>query len=103
MELIVMPESLRDGYYIGAMDNEAIDLVINLTHKKRKTYKTICDYKSKNLQKHLKAADKVNAKFCAVIGSNELKIGCLASFSEDIKNVFSEEGNDAHYVFYKTT
>ena len=72
MELIVMPESKRDGYYIGAMDTEAIDLVIKLAQNKRKTDKTTIDYKAKNLQKHLKAADKVNAKFCAVIGSNEL-------------------------------
>jgi len=73
MELIVMPEPKREGYYLGAMDEEAIDLVMGLTHKKRKTDKVTVDYKSKNLQKHLKAADKVNAKFCAVIGSNEIK------------------------------
>jgi len=73
MELIKMPENLRDGYYIGAMDEEAIDLVVKLAHKKRQTDKVTIDYKTKNLQKHLKAADKVNAKFCAIIGSNELK------------------------------
>jgi len=73
MELIVMPESLRDGYYLGAMDDEAIDIVINLTQKIRKTKKASCDYKKRNLQKHLKAADKINARFCAVIGSNEMQ------------------------------
>jgi histidyl-tRNA synthetase len=77
MELIVMPESLREGYYIGAMDDEAVDLVVKLAHTKRKTDKTTIDYKAKNLQKHLKAADKVNAKYCAVIGSNELKDGTI--------------------------
>ena len=73
MELIVMPENARNGYYIGAMDEEAIDLVVGLTHKKRATDKATCDYKAKNLKNHLKGADKVNARFCAVIGSNELK------------------------------
>ena len=72
MELIVMPEIKRDGYYLGAMDEEAIDLIIKLTQEKRKNFKTICEFKAKNLKNHLKGADKVNAKFCCVIGSNEL-------------------------------
>ena len=77
MELIVMPEELRDGYYIGAMDEEAISLVVKTAQDKRKTNKTIIDYKARNLMKHLKAADKVNAKFCAIIGSNEIKDGTI--------------------------
>lgn len=77
MELIVMPETKRDGYYIGAMDNEAVDLVVSLTHRKRKSDKATCDYRAKNLKNHLKAADKVNAKYCAVIGSDELKANTI--------------------------
>ncbi|WP_321778359.1 histidine--tRNA ligase [Sulfurimonas sp.] len=73
MELIVMPDTFREGYYIGAMDVEAVDLVVRLAQSKRKTVKTTIDYKAKNLQKHLKAADKANARFCCIIGSNELK------------------------------
>ena len=73
MELIVMPESKRDGYYLGAMDEEAVELIISLTHKKRKTHKVVCDYKAKNLKNHLKGADKVDARWCCVIGSNELQ------------------------------
>lgn len=73
MELIVMPEKKREGYYIGAMDDEAIDLVISLAQKKRKTDKTTIDYKSKNLKNHLKGADKANARFCCVIGTNEMQ------------------------------
>ena len=72
MELIVMPETQRDGYYLGAMDDEAIDLIIKLTQDKRKNFKANCDFKAKNLKNHLKSADKINAKFCCVIGSNEL-------------------------------
>ena len=77
MELIVMPESAREGYYIGAMDEEAVDLVVSLTHAKRSTDKATCDFKAKNLKNHLKGADKVNARFCCVIGSNELKNGTI--------------------------
>lgn len=77
MELIVMPEVKREGYYIGAMDEEAVDLAVKLAQKKRKTDKAVVDYKIKNLQKHLKAADKENAVFCAVIGSDEMKNGTV--------------------------
>ncbi len=73
MELIVMPQAKRDGYYIGAMDEEAVDLVVSLTHSKRNTDKATCDFKAKNLKNHLKSADKVSAKYCCVIGTNEIK------------------------------
>jgi len=77
MELIVMPEEKKDGYYIGAMDDEAIDMIVKIAHNKRKTDTVAIDYKTKNLKNHLKAADKVNAKYCAVIGSNEMKDGTI--------------------------
>jgi len=73
MELIHMPQETRDGYYLGAMDEEAVDIIISLTHKKRQTDKATCDYKAKSLKNHLKGADKVNARYCCVIGSNELE------------------------------
>ena len=77
MELIVMPESKREGYYIGAMDAETVDLVVQLTQSKRSEVKVTCEYKAKNLKNHLKAADKVNARFCCVIGENERKDGTI--------------------------
>ena len=73
MELIVMPEVSRDGYYIGAMDEEAISLIVNLAHKKRKTDKVTIDYKAKNFKNHIKSADKVDAKYFCMIGSNEIQ------------------------------
>ena len=77
MELIVMPDKKRDGYYIGAMDDENIDLVIKLTHKKRKTDSAFCDYKAKNFKNLLKSADKANAKYCCVMGSQEIANGTI--------------------------
>jgi len=73
MELIVMPETSKEGYYIGAMDEDAIDLVVRLAHKKRKTDKVTIDYKAKNFKNHIKGADKVNAKYFVIIGSNEMQ------------------------------
>jgi len=73
LELIVMPEETREGYYFGAMDDEAVDLIISLTQAKRKSAKASCDYRARNLKNHLKSADKVNAQYCCVIGSNELE------------------------------
>ncbi len=84
MELIVMPQLQRDGYYIGAMDEEAVDIVMHLAYKKRKTDKTTIDYKAKNLKNHLKAADKVNAKYCCVIGANEMSNNTI--WVKDLEN-----------------
>ena len=88
LELIKMPENSRSGYYMGAMDNEAIPLVVKLSHKKRQSKKVTLEYKAKNLQKHLKSADKVNARFCVVIGSDELKNGTL--WIKDLENKTEE-------------
>ncbi|HIP20839.1 MAG TPA: histidine--tRNA ligase [Sulfurimonas sp.] len=73
MELIVMPETKRNGYYFGAMDKDSVDLIVKLTQEKRLTQKVFCDYKAKNLKKHLNAADKVNVRYCCIIGENEKK------------------------------
>jgi histidyl-tRNA synthetase len=75
LELIEMPESKKEGYYIGAMDDEGVDLVVSLAHKKRKTDKVTIDYKAKNFKNHIKAADKVNAKYFCIVGSNEIQDG----------------------------
>ncbi|CAA6802637.1 MAG: Histidyl-tRNA synthetase (EC [uncultured Sulfurovum sp.] len=73
MELVQMPELSRDGYYLGAMDEEAIDSLFPLASKKRMTDKVTVEYAPKKLKAHLKNADKANARYCAVIGENEFK------------------------------
>ena len=77
LELIKMPESSREGYYIGAMDDDSVELAIELGQKKRKNEKAIVEYKRKSLKNHLKGADKVNARYCAVIGENERQNGTV--------------------------
>ncbi|NOZ91192.1 MAG: histidine--tRNA ligase, partial [Epsilonproteobacteria bacterium] len=73
MELVKMPEDKRDGYYIGAMDSEAIEKLFPLAHKKRATDKVMVEYSPKKLKAHLKGADRINARYCAVIGEDELQ------------------------------
>ncbi len=84
LELIEMPQESREGYYLGAMDDEAIDTIVFLTHKKRATDKAVCDFKAKNLKNHLKSADKINAKYCCVIGTNEMNNGTI--WVKDLEN-----------------
>ena len=73
MELVKMPEVERNGYYLGAMDEEAIDALFPLASKKRATHKVTVEYAPKKLKAHLKNADRVNARYCAVIGEDEFK------------------------------
>jgi histidyl-tRNA synthetase len=77
MELIKMPEAKRSGYYLGAMDDEAVDLILEITQKKRKTDIASCEYRARNLKAHLKNADKMHARYCCVIGSNEMREGTI--------------------------
>ena len=77
MELVKMPAKEREGYYMGAMDNEAIDTLFPLASKKRQTDKVTVEYSPKKLKAHLKGADKVNARYCAVIGEDERTDGTI--------------------------
>ncbi len=77
LELIKMPETKREGYYIGTMDDEGLPLIMKAAQVKRKSDKVTVEYKSKNFKNHLKGADKVNARFCAIIGENERNDGTI--------------------------
>ncbi len=72
MEMIKEPKSQREGYYFGALCDEALTPLFLEAAKVRKTDKAIVSYDVKSLKAHLKAADKANAKYCAVIGEDEL-------------------------------
>lgn len=72
MELIVMPESVREGYYLGAMDDAAIAPVLLAAERIRRSDKAVVEYEPRSLKAHLKGADRINARYCAVIGENEL-------------------------------
>lgn len=92
MELVKMPEFERVGYYIGALCDEALDVVFELADRKRKTEKVLTDYDAKSLKNHLKIADKNFVKFCVCIGEDELSkqtvwIKDLVSKEEKIINI----------------
>ena len=72
MDLVKMPEIGREGYYIGALCDEALDVVFDLVDRKRQLVKVLTDYDAKSLKNHLKNADKNNVKFCVCVGEDEL-------------------------------
>ena len=84
MELVQMPEVKRDGIYLGAMAEEAVETLLPVATAKRLEQKVTLEYNSKGFKSHMKGADKVNAKYCALIGEDELKNGTI--WVKDLEN-----------------
>jgi len=72
LELIKEKEVKEEILYIGAMCEEALDLVFSLVATKRKTMKVLSDYKVRSFTKHLENSKKQNCSVIALIGVNEL-------------------------------
>ncbi len=77
MELVKMPNRERDGYYMGVMNSSDIDKLFPLAHRKRKSSSVTIEYRAKKLKAHLKGADRINARYCVVIGEDEAKNGTV--------------------------
>ena len=77
MELVKMPENIKEGYYMGAMVPEAVEKVLMLANAKRKYKKVTVEYTSKGFKSHMKGADKSNARFALLIGEDELANGTV--------------------------
>ncbi len=77
MELVQMPQVTRDGIYMGAMVEEAIEALFPLATAKRKETKVTLEYNSKGFKSHMKGADKVNARYVVLIGEDELANGTV--------------------------
>jgi len=73
MDLVIMPKMEKNGYYIGAMSDNALQKVMNLVIQMRKSSVVHTIYTSKSIKAHMKAADKVDAKYFVCIGDNELE------------------------------
>jgi len=73
MELVKMPESQKEGYYMGAMVPEAVEVLLLLAAQKRTTDKVTVEYASKGFKSHMKGADKSNARYALLIGEDEMK------------------------------
>ncbi|OYZ23421.1 MAG: hypothetical protein B7Y23_10175 [Sulfurovum sp. 16-42-52] len=77
MELVKMPEPQREGIYLGAMSEEAIETLFALAATKRKETKVTLEYTSKGFKSHMKGAEKAAARYCVLIGEDELKNGTI--------------------------
>ncbi len=86
IELVKIPQKQKEGYYIGGMSQDGLKTAMKLTIKLRKKSIVHTQYSSKSIKAHLKAADKVDARFFIVIGDDELK-----SKSYVVKNLETKE------------
>ncbi len=77
MELVKMPELTREGIYLGAMTEEAVEKLFAIATDKRKETKVTLEYSSKGFKSHMKGADKVNARYVVLIGEDELANGTV--------------------------
>ena len=77
MEMIHLPEKPREGYYFGALSPEAQTALFKEAQATRKEHKVTLNYDVKSLKAHLKGADKAHARYCAIIGEDELKTGVV--------------------------
>ncbi|MBA1420247.1 MAG: histidine--tRNA ligase [Epsilonproteobacteria bacterium] len=88
MELVKMPESTREGIYLGAMVEDAVEKLFALATQKRKETKVTVEYSSKGFKSHMKGVDKANARYAVLIGEDELKNGTVW-----VKDLESKEEN----------
>jgi len=77
MELVQMPKVQREGIYLGAMVEDAVEALFPVATLKRLEQKVTVEYNSKGFKSHMKGADKVHAKYCVLIGEDELKDGTI--------------------------
>jgi len=73
LELIKKDEKQEELLYLGAMCEEAQNILTKLASKKRKTQVTHLEYAVKNYNKHFKLAQKQGASIIALMGEDELK------------------------------
>ena len=77
LDMIALEEEPREGYYFGALCDEAKESLFSQAFKQRVSAKVIQNYEVKSLKAHLKGADKAKARYCAILGEDELKNGVL--------------------------
>lgn len=94
LELVKIPDEGRDGVYMGAMGETAVEPVVLQALRVRKTHRTMVEYAPKSLKAHLKAADKFGARLCAVVGENELANGEIWVKDLEEKKEYTVKLND---------
>ena len=77
LDLVKLPEKEMDGYYFGVLDIENIETIFNIASKKRVFQRVHIEYKKRSLKTHIKNALKMGYRYCAVLGSDEVKNGTV--------------------------
>jgi len=77
MELVKMPEPIREGIYMGAMTEDAIETLFALATKKRQETKVTVEFNAKGFKSHMKGVDKAHARYAVLIGKDELANGTV--------------------------
>jgi len=76
LDLVNLPETKREGIYLGSMvEADIMGTLFSIASRKRQETKVEIEYIKKSLKAHLKGADKIKARYCAVIGEDELAAG----------------------------
>lgn len=123
---IEFPEDKKPDLYIAPMGANAVGMAVLLCNEVRKEgFCAVTDYNARGLKAQMKYANKIGAKFCVVLGDNELETksaklknmqsgeeleialpdGLLSAiYDENIKNAFSDlseslENDDINSVF----
>jgi len=77
LDLVELPKNKREGIYLGSMLTQEgiMETLFAMASRKRQKNKVEIEYESKSLKSHLKGADKINARYCGVIGEDEWNKG----------------------------
>ena len=73
LELVKIKDDKKDVIYLGALCEEALNILTKIAMKKRKEYKTIIEYTPRSFGKHFSIAEKNGANIVALVGENEIK------------------------------
>jgi histidyl-tRNA synthetase len=73
LELIKYNSTQEDFIYLGAMNEDGIDIIFNKSFELKKTTKCFVEYKSRGFKKHLNIAQKLGCNIVALIGEDEIK------------------------------
>ncbi len=73
MDLVQLPETPREGLYLGALDERALSSLLQIAKDKRGGQRVHLEYEKKSLKSHLKNADKMGYLKACIIGEDELK------------------------------
>ncbi|QKF82295.1 histidine--tRNA ligase [Halarcobacter ebronensis] len=86
LELVKMNQEQKDVIYLGALCDDALNILTKIATTKRKEYKTFIEYTPRGFGKHFSIAEKNGANIVALIGENEIKDSTIF-----IKNLTTKE------------